>query len=312
MKIDKEFCLSDNSVNVYGYRLLTEGLQLDRFNPAIGYLMHDRQAGVAVRWEDLAVRDGKVYGKPVVNDTQYPGLATSIQEGFYAAASVGHIVAIEQREPTIEELAAGQTGPTVTKWFPREVSIVDIPGNYNAVSLGRLYDENDAILADLSAKLNTERTMKSDNNLMAPETLKLLDLAADTTPAMVTAKIKDLVDSASKAVALQAELEALKASTNKSTVEDLLDAALEAGKITVVVKKQLAADYEHKPTDLKNLLANMPGQRTVTGQLTAGAEGLPEKFQGKSYRDLYLSGDLESLKSDFPAYFEELKKKEAE
>ena len=68
-KIDKEFCLSDDSVNCYGYRLLTNGLKLERFNPPIGFLMHNREAGVAVRWEDLVVRDGCLFGRPSVNET---------------------------------------------------------------------------------------------------------------------------------------------------------------------------------------------------------------------------------------------------
>ena len=55
-KIDKEFCLTDNSVNVYGYRLLTAGLDLAQYkkNP-IGFLMHDREGGVLVKWEDLRI-----------------------------------------------------------------------------------------------------------------------------------------------------------------------------------------------------------------------------------------------------------------
>jgi len=37
-KIDREFILSDSSVNVYGFRLLTSGYQIDEYkkNP-IGY-----------------------------------------------------------------------------------------------------------------------------------------------------------------------------------------------------------------------------------------------------------------------------------
>jgi len=53
-KIDKEFCLTDDSVNVYGYRLLTSGLLMDEVkkNP-IGFKMHNRDNGVVVRWEDF-------------------------------------------------------------------------------------------------------------------------------------------------------------------------------------------------------------------------------------------------------------------
>jgi len=132
-KINKEFCLTDDSVNCYGYRLLTAGLQLDKFKPAIGFFMHERNAGVAVKWVDFRTDGDKVFAKPLINQERYPNLAPQIEEGFYAAASVGNIVALEiSNEENLK--IEGQTGPTVTKWYPREVSIVDIPGNYNAVT----------------------------------------------------------------------------------------------------------------------------------------------------------------------------------
>jgi hypothetical protein len=59
-KIDRDFCLSDSTVNCYGFRLLTSGCQLERFNPPIGYLMHERQKGVACRWEDLRIEGDMV------------------------------------------------------------------------------------------------------------------------------------------------------------------------------------------------------------------------------------------------------------
>ena len=52
-RIDREFCLTDSSVNCYGYRLLTDGLEIDRFRPPVGFLMHDRDKGVAVQWTDF-------------------------------------------------------------------------------------------------------------------------------------------------------------------------------------------------------------------------------------------------------------------
>ena len=157
IKVDKEFLLTDETVNCYGYRLLTSGLQLARFEPPIGFFMHNREQGVAVKWEDLVVRDGALYGKPVVDEIRFPDLPQQIMDGFYAAASVGHIVALEwSDEPNMK--LEGQTGPTVTKWFPRECSIVDIPGNYNAVAQNKLFDEGGNVLLDLSDNLDRKST----------------------------------------------------------------------------------------------------------------------------------------------------------
>jgi len=92
-KIDKEFCITDDSVNVYKYRCLTSGLQLDEFkkNP-IGFIMHKRDEGVLVRWEDFRIDGDKVYAKPVVN-LSHPKRTTKrideIKSGFLNAASCG-------------------------------------------------------------------------------------------------------------------------------------------------------------------------------------------------------------------------------
>lgn len=139
-KIDKEFCITDNTVNVYKYRCLTEGLQLDEVkkNP-IGYWMHNREKGVIVRWEDFRIEKDKVFAKPKINLNNPNGqtIIDQIENGFLNSASVGKIVVLEVSNDNNLKLK-GQTKPTITKWFPREISIVDIPGNYNAVA--DLYD----------------------------------------------------------------------------------------------------------------------------------------------------------------------------
>ena len=60
-KIDREYVLSDSSVNEYGFRLLTTGYQIEAFrkNP-IGYYMHRRDDGIALKWDDLRIEDDKI------------------------------------------------------------------------------------------------------------------------------------------------------------------------------------------------------------------------------------------------------------
>src|SRR5437762_1815164 len=97
-KIDKEFLITDSTVNCYGFRLMTSGYLIDEFkrNP-IGYYMHARTDGVVVRWEDLRIDGDKVYGKPVINLSNKRGQQTveEIENSFLNGASVGHIVALE-------------------------------------------------------------------------------------------------------------------------------------------------------------------------------------------------------------------------
>jgi hypothetical protein len=97
-KIDRQYVLSDSSVNEYGFRLLTSGYELATFqkNP-IGYYMHRREDGIVLKWEDLHVEDDKVVGMPVINLSNGRGEQTcdEAENGFLNAASVGHIVVVE-------------------------------------------------------------------------------------------------------------------------------------------------------------------------------------------------------------------------
>jgi hypothetical protein len=308
-KIEKEFLLSDDSVNCYGYRLLTEGLQLERFNPAIGYLMHDREKGVAVKWEDLVVRNSALYGKPVVNDELFPELVTQIQEGFYAAASVGHIVALEWSDEPGMKLE-GQTGPTVTKWFPRECSIVDIPGNYNAVA--QLFAEDDTILHDLSANLTTIFMNKTTIEMEVLLAAGLPNLAADSTPEQVTEVVRDLVakaercDAAEQELAdLRAEMQSLQEKVNDEKIQSIISQALADHKMTPAMSEQLQADYKGRPDALKALVDTMPAQTTINSQLTAT---IPAEIAGKTYKELYDEGKLEMVKQNYPDHYAAIRK----
>ncbi|MEP7317121.1 MAG: hypothetical protein ABI921_00210 [Panacibacter sp.] len=136
-KIEKKFILTDGSVTASGWRLLTEGCNINEFkkNP-IGYYMSDRESGILLRWDEIRIEDGKITGKPVIN-MSHPRAQQTVDEinnGFLNASAIGHIIVIEVSNEEKYKLS-GQTGFTVTKWFPRECSISDMGDNYNAVCL---------------------------------------------------------------------------------------------------------------------------------------------------------------------------------
>ncbi len=135
-QINKKFVLSDSTVNEYGFRLLSSGYQLGEFqkNP-IGYYMHQRDGGVVVKWCDMCMDDDQITAYPEINlsNTRGQQTADEVENGFLNAASVGHIVVLEYSNDP-ELMLPGQTGPTITKWYNKECSLVDIPGNYNALT----------------------------------------------------------------------------------------------------------------------------------------------------------------------------------
>ena len=266
-KIDKEFLITDSSLNSYRFRLLTAGYDLAAYkrNP-VGYYMHGtkdhpREQGVLVRWEDLRSEGDKVYGKPSINMTHPRGERTvdEVENGFLNAASVGHLVALEiSKDP--KDYMEGQKGPTVTKWYNRECSLVDIPGNYNALT--DLVDEHDNPIN--LADFNTQKFNMKQIILTAAQLALIPNLKADAEQADVDTAIGNLVAEAAKVPGLVTDLAAakkdltdLQAATVKKEVADQLEKAIGEKRITVEQKNLFAVQYAGKPDDLKALLAVM-------------------------------------------------------
>ena len=309
VKIDKEFKLTDSSVNCYGFRLMTSGYQLPEFekNP-IGFYMHDRDCGVLLKWEDFRVDGDAVYAKPVINMSHPRAQQTidEINDGFLNAASVGNLVVLEYTDDTNLKLE-GQDGPTVTRWFNRECSLVDIPGNFNALSLFDK-DDNPINLADFTTKPIIKNVDMKQLILTAAMLAALNLKAEDATPEMAEQAFKDLVE---KKNSLQKELADLKAALTQKEVGAILETALSDKKITKELSAKLAVDYKENPEGLKNLVAALPAYVPVTSQLNAeGTKGEFADLKGKSWTELQEMGVLENIKLKAPDMFKEIYKRE--
>lgn len=328
-KIEKDFLLSDSSVNCYGFRLLTSGYLIDEYkkNP-IGYHMHDREDGVVVKWEDLRVDGDKVLGKPVINLSNERGQQTvdEVENGFLNGASVGHIVALEWSEDP-QQMLPGQTGPTITKWYNRECSLCDVPGNFNALAL---FDKEGKMINLADFKINNSTIQNMKQIFLTADQLAKLNLKADSEPATIDSTINDLVTKAAKVDQLTQDLAA--ANTAKKTAEDALaaekaanvtanvtaqlDAAVDKKMITVEKRNLLAVKYKDDPDGLKALLALEKPYTSVTdslsaeeGDAAANAAELKE-LSAKKGEDLFKEGKLDRLKALSPSVYK-VKYKEA-
>lgn len=266
-KIEKEFLLTDNSVNCYGFRLLTEGYLMSEFqkNP-IGYGMHKRTEGVLVRWEDLRTDGDKVYGKPVINLSHPDGQRTldEVENGFLNAASVGHLVILEYTDDD-KLMLPGQTSYTVTKWYNRECSLVDVPGNFNA--LKQLVDSNDQPI-NLSDFTNLKFLSMKEIKFSALQ-LIALSLTTEATEPMVEKAFNDLVAKACRVDALELNLKNLKANANKEKVIVLIANA--GTKLPKALAEKLAADYSENPDGLKSLIDALPGSEGKVTEILSAA-----------------------------------------
>lgn len=123
-----QFVLSDESVNSYGLRVLTPGINLELFkrNPVM-YYNHDRERGVIGKWVDLRVDVDKLIGTPVFDeeDEFATKIKRKVENGFIKSASIG-LDAKSMRVNKEDE---------VVSCTMLECSICDIPSNKNALVL---------------------------------------------------------------------------------------------------------------------------------------------------------------------------------
>lgn len=122
------FVVSDESINYLGEIVLTSGIDTTKFerNPVMFY-MHER-ATVIGRWENIRKEDDKLLADAVFDDTTPIGkqVKDQVEKGFLRAASIN----IEIKEQKIIDGV-----DTITKSILEEISIVDVPGNKNALKL---------------------------------------------------------------------------------------------------------------------------------------------------------------------------------
>jgi phage head maturation protease len=139
----KTFICSDESINRYGFRVLTAGIDISQFkkNP-IMLFNHERMSwgadvynGPIGRWDNIEKKESQLLADPIIDDNDPKGsiLSKKVENDFIRAASIGFQIIETSEDPKL--LLPGQTRPTVTKCKLIEISIVDIPANINAVSL---------------------------------------------------------------------------------------------------------------------------------------------------------------------------------
>jgi hypothetical protein len=203
MAKNKTFVLSDDSLNSYGFRTLTAGIDIAQFakNP-IMLFMHNRpwrgikdEYSVIGRWENIRKEDGKLLADAVfdLNDPFAKSIADKVDNDFIRMASLGFSPTEWSEEADV--LVPGQTRATVTKSIAKEASIVDLGGNNNALALcdvPALYDETEK-LVELSAGKNPLIPLinSKTHNMELKDLLPLLTLADNATMADAVIAVKN-------------------------------------------------------------------------------------------------------------------------
>lgn len=171
--------LSEESVNSYGFRVLTAGIDLSAFskNPVMLYDHRSYTYLPIGTWGNLSIESGQLTAEPIfdMEDEKAAQIAGKYDRKILNAASIGFQVLATSEDP--DDMLPGQTGPTVTKCLLYEASIVPLPSNTNAVRLynkkGDAIEMNDASALRLALNPNKE-DMQDQHQDHTPEKEGLL------------------------------------------------------------------------------------------------------------------------------------------
>lgn len=137
MSKNKRVRISNDSLNSYGTRVLTAGMNVEQYNrnPVLLY-MHER-GNVIGYVKDLKVENGEVTGELMFDEASDLSLRCKKQWEFGSLKMVSAGLDILETSEDEKLLVQGQTSPTITKSKLFEVSVVDIGANDDAIVLQR-------------------------------------------------------------------------------------------------------------------------------------------------------------------------------
>jgi HK97 family phage prohead protease len=308
----KTFVLSDESVNSYGFRVLTAGIDLTDFarNPIMLWnhtrSWADTEDSILPigRWENLRTQDGKLLGDAVFDteDGFAAKIAGKVQRGVIKACSIGFQTLETSDAP--EYLIKGQTRPSVTKCKLVEVSVTDIPANAHAVSLydakGHIIELTaetvDSVLNICARNCNLKYNNKTEKMKLIALALGLPDLA---TEAEIMAKVQQLLQLQEQLAEKEREITTLQAAAKeaqKNAIEKLVNDAIAAKKLTAGQKAHFVSIGETMGVEaLVVTLSSLNGAVKPTDIIAGG--GRTSAGSEKKWADLSAQ-ERESLRND--------------
>jgi hypothetical protein len=303
----KRVRISNDSLNSYGSRVLTAGMNVEQYqrNPVLLY-MHER-GNVIGFVKDLKVEDGEVTGELVFDEATELSKRCKKQYEFGSLRMVSVGIDILELSDANEYLVQGQTRPTVTKSKLFEVSLVDIGSNDDAIVLKKdgtvinLGKDGECLLPLLNNKSQKSKDM--DQKIIALQ-LGLPETADETA---ISTKIAELKASKDNEERLRKENETLQLSRITSIVEKAI-----AEKRIGADKKQQFVELGKKVgvEDLKNTFEAMSPQVKLSAVI--GHQGGASTATTATYKKLseVPSDKLEEMREKEPEEYKRLYKAE--
>lgn len=316
----KRIVISDESINSYGFWVMTDGIDLSAFlkNPVM--LWNHNRGGLGVTsdqlpigiWKDLRIENGVLTGEPVFdeNDEFAEKIRKKYESGILNACSIGFAPLEWSDAP--EMLKEGQKVATVTRCRLLEISICDIPSNANATVV--LYDDDNKVI-NLSDLPNKAIGPKINNN-MPKEIALTLGLDENASPQACVNAITELKSEIASHEATRQNLEdenrqmrlRLKAiddaaaEAQKQEVVNLLDDAVKSGRIDATARPKFEKLFELDHEAAKTALAALPERKPMEAKPAGTGDSDLCKM---SWEELDKSDRLLELKTKFPDIYQQ-------
>lgn len=278
----KRVRISNDSLNSYGFRVLTSGLDVAQYNrnPVLLY-MHER-GNVVGYVKDLKVENNEVTGELMFDCASELSQRCKKQFEFGSLRMVSAGLDILETSEDASVLVQGQTRPTITKSKLFEVSVADVGANDDAlvlhkdgkrITLGR---DGDCPLPLLN--INKQKTEEMENKTIALN----LGLPETATEVEISAKIAELNAVKEQNASLLQEKEKLTLARINSLVEQAIadkrielnnkDQFVELGKKIGAEELEKTLKAMHPAVKLSSVLGHQGGAPTGEQKFTKLSE----------------------------------------
>lgn len=304
----KRVRISNDSLNSYGFRVLTSGMDVSQYNrnPVLLY-MHER-GNVVGYVKDLKVENNEVTGELMFDCASELSQRCKKQFEFGSLRMVSAGLEILEMSEDKDLLVVGQTRPTITKSKLFEVSVADVGANDDAlvlhkdgkrITLGR---DGDCPLPLLNNNNKQKKTEEMENKTIALN----LGLPETATEAEISAKIAELNAVKEQNASLLQEKEKLTLARINNLVEQAIadkrielnnkDQFVELGKKIGAEELEKTLKAMHSAVKLSSVLGHQGGAAAGEQKFTKLSE-VP--------RD-----QIETLRSENPEEYKRLYKAE--
>ncbi len=305
------FVLHDETVNTYGFRMLTSGVNLEEFRKNPVMLLNHNDYGLPIgRWENIRVDGTRILADAVFDESDPQGseIKRKVEGGFIRMASIGAWPP-EEKSDAYDLMLPGQTLPTVTRWTVREASIVTIGANHNALVF---YDRENNRPIDLNDRGNLVRLMdRNDKQPNTPRNMSaltgLLNLSDSANETEIASAVRTVIGDRDRLKAENATLTSAidrlnqeKAASKKAEAVTLVDAAIKDGRLDAKGRDGVLALFDKDFDGAKGMLESIPRRNSVTGQIHRTAGVAMADLEGKSWDELDKAGKLLDLKDSYP------------